>query len=142
MESCLETSGDINIFKMVKFLCPKKKKTKSRTSEEVSVFCGWTALLNTWQNMRFCCFGKDRALQVIVTHCLVHRYALGCKILSSIPREILSMVVKVLYCFMIAKPWIIACARWFMKNLLLWKLLNSWKPRLSIKGFSRRFAKK
>lgn len=45
----------------------------------------------------FAALVKTEALHVTVTHCFVHQYAVGCKTIPSILREILSIVVKVFY---------------------------------------------
>lgn len=65
---------------------------------------------------------KSEALPVTVTPSCVHQNALMCKTLPLIPRESLSTVVKVSYCFTKAKFWIIDCARGFVtKKIYCWE---------------------
>lgn len=121
---------------MVKFLYQKT------SPEETSVFCRQTVHLTARQHIWYWSTGKDRS-----SPCHGH------PLLSS------SVCARVQDCHQSwkksylllwkystvssANPWIIPCVRWFvMKNLLLWKLQDSWKPRLSIKSFSRGFVKK
>lgn len=60
---------------------------------------------------------KTEALHAIVTHCFVHPYASEWQDSQLILKETLSVVVKVFYCFISAKLWIIACARTVMKKI-------------------------
>lgn len=136
LESFLETSENINTFKIVKFLYHKT------SPEETSVYCRQIVHLTAREHIWYCGTGKDSS-----SPCHCH------PLLSS------SVRTRVQDCHQFwkksylllwkystvssANPWIIACVRGFvMKNLLLWKLPDSWKPRLSIKSFLRGFVKK
>lgn len=88
LESPLEISGDINIFIIVKFLCPQKsllQKPQCTIDIKYTFMPGKTS--------GFPALVKTEALHVTVTPFFVHQYTPMCKIPPSILREVLSTVI-------------------------------------------------
>lgn len=103
--SFLETSGNINIFKMVKFPCPSPQKTKNILLKKSQYSVDRQYTIMPGKTSSFAALVNTGVVHVVMTRCFVHQYALGCKTLPTIsPARNLTYCCKVFYCFMSAKP--------------------------------------